>query len=43
MRSRIAEQAVEFDRRGDYAKAVSLYSVCSTLISAEVNVCPQSE
>ncbi|KAK8816307.1 hypothetical protein AV274_5409 [Blastocystis sp. ATCC 50177/Nand II] len=34
---KIAEQAVKFDRRGDYAKAVSLYSVCSTLISAEVN------
>ena len=35
---RIAEQAVGFDRQGDYAKAVSLYSVCSTLLSAELNV-----
>ena len=35
---KIAEQAVGFDRQGDYAKAVSLYSVCSTLLSAELNV-----
>ena len=35
---RIAKEAVEFDKQGDYTKALTLYSVCTTLLSSEITV-----
>lgn len=36
--NRIAKEAVEFDEKKEYTKALTLYSVCTTLISSEINV-----
>lgn len=35
---RIAKEAVEFDKKKEYTKALTLYSVCTTLLSSEINV-----
>lgn len=35
---RIAKQAVIFDEKKEYGKALTLYSVCSTLLTSEINV-----
>lgn len=34
----IAKEAVELDEKGEYSKALTLYSVCTTLITSEINV-----
>lgn len=36
--ARIAKQAVIFDEQKEYGKALTLYSVCSTLLTSEINV-----